>query len=146
MSDVIHRLKAEQLSYGLGRRYAICGAVEDGRRHERLNFTIAAEDVTCEPCQPIDTGSVCPARERWWHRKPRPHEVSLWRSIDIGNCRRGACRHCGRSMQQRLSYGGTPIGPPIDEVWLPCDHGVGGVPTQACMRCATDRSRRGLHQ
>lgn len=135
---VVHRLRGD----GWAGRHAVCGAIEHKRNGERLNFTIDPDDVTCGGCSPIDTGAVCPGRfgARWWKR---PH-VGEWRSLDMGNCQTGPCRFCGRSVQQRLSYGGKPLGPWIDDVSMPCAHGVGGVPTPACMRCANERAARGL--
>lgn len=139
----VHRLKHENNYHQ--ERHAICGAVERTRKGERLNFTIDPGDVTCPSCSPVDTGAICPARKRWWHRKSREH-VGEWRSVDVGNCRTGPCVFCGRSVQQRLSYGGKPRGPWIDTVWLPCAHGRGGVPVPSCMNCANARSVRGLYR
>lgn len=142
--DVVHRLRTDNESQR--RRYAVCDAIEEQRAGERLNFTIQQSDVTCPACLAVvDTGAICPARRRWWHRRPRGHR-GLWRSLDIGNYHSGPCRDCGRDVQQRLSYSGEPLGPWIDTVWLPCDHGVGGVPTPSCMGCANDRHRRGLYR
>lgn len=96
------------------------------------------EMMEATPSEP----TVCPARRRWWRRRP-PH-VAVWRSMDIGSHQAGTCEECKRPVQRAWRGRDIGYGPWTDATPVPCTHGVGGVSTPACTRCARAWSDRGL--
>lgn len=77
----------------------------------------------------------------------RPHKIAFVSSANLAghqSYRYGRCVRCEGLCQQSLSWGGRPNGPWIEDVKVPCTHGVGGAALLACMRCAVERSNRGL--